>query len=59
MQGCVQHTGYMEHGNSKGEAEGKSRHDNNSKRVIRNMEERNAGTKGKNPKQKSSKAVKS
>ena len=30
---------------------GRSRHKSNSERVVRNMEGRNVGTKGKNPKQ--------
>ena len=36
--------------NSKGEARGRNRHKNNA-RVVRNLEERNVGTKGKNSKQ--------
>ena len=36
---------------SKGEARGRRRHNNNNKRVVRNMEERNVGTKGKGLKQ--------
>ena len=49
--GCVSHTAeYLTHGNSKSEARGISRHMSNSKRVVRNMEERNVGTKGKSPK---------
>ena len=36
---------------SKGEARGRNRHKSNSNRVVRNLEERNVGTKGKNPKQ--------
>ena len=39
------------HGNSKGEARGMSRHKRNSNRVVRNLEERNVGTKEKSPKQ--------
>ena len=42
---CVSHTGYLAHENSKGEIRGKSRYENNSKRVLRNMEERNEGAK--------------
>ena len=34
-------------GNSKGDAGEKSRHKNNSKGGIRNLEEKNLGTKGK------------
>ena len=46
--GCVPHTaGYLAHGSSEGEARGRSRHKNNSERVVRNMEERNVGRKGK------------
>ena len=44
---CVSHTVYLAHGNSKGEARARNRH----KRVVRNMEERKVGTKGKSPKQ--------
>ena len=39
--GCVFLTGYLAHGNRKGEARGKSRYKNNSKRVVKNLEERN------------------
>ena len=39
------------HGNSKGKTKGRSRYNNHSNRVVRNMEERNVGTKGKSPKQ--------
>ena len=39
-------TGYLAHENSKEEAD-----KNNSKRVVRNMEDRNVGTKGESPKQ--------
>ena len=35
---------------SKGEARGRSRHKNNM-RIVRNLEERDVGTKGKSPKQ--------
>ena len=48
---CVSHTVYLAHGDSKGEARGRSRHKRNSNGVVRNLEERNVGTKGKNPKQ--------
>ena len=47
----VSHTGYLAYGNSKGETRGRSRPKNNSKRVVRNREERNVGTKRKSPKQ--------
>ena len=47
---CVSHTVYLAHGDSKDEARGSSRHKNNV-RVVRNMETRNLGTKGKSPKQ--------
>ena len=40
----------LAHGNSEGEARGRSRHKNNV-RVVRNLEERNVGTKRKRPKQ--------
>ena len=43
---CISHTGYLAHGNSKDEIRGRSRHKNHSHRVVRNMEERNVGTKG-------------
>ena len=49
--GCVFHIGYLVHGNSKGEARGRNRHKSNSKRVARNLKERNVGTKRKGPKQ--------
>ena len=48
---CVFHTGFLAHGNSKGEARGRSRHQNNSRRVVRNLEKMNVGTKEKSPKQ--------
>ena len=38
-------------GNSKGETRGGRRHKNNNKRVVKNIEEKNVGTKGKRPKQ--------
>ena len=40
---CVSHRGYLGHGNSKGEARGRSRLKNNSKRVVRDMETRKVG----------------
>ena len=49
--GCVSHTGYLAHGNSKGKERGRSRYKNNSERVVRNVEERNVSTKEKSPKQ--------
>ena len=50
-QECASHTGYLARGNSKDEERGKNRHKNNSKRVVRNLKERNVGTKGKSPTQ--------
>ena len=50
MYGCVSHTVYIAHGNSKGEARGRNRYKNNA-RVVRNLKERNVGTKVKSPKQ--------
>ena len=47
----VSHAGYLTPGNSKGEARGRSRHENNSKRRARNIEERNVGTTEKSSKQ--------
>ena len=44
----VSHTGYLEPGNNKGEARGRSRHKNNAK-VVRNLEERNVARRGKVP----------
>ena len=46
---CVSHTGYIAHGNSKGETIGRSRHKNNGERRVGNMEEMNVDTKGKSP----------
>ena len=34
------HTGYLAHGSSEGEARGRSRHENNTVRGVRNMEGR-------------------
>ena len=49
---CVSHTGYLAQENSKGEIRGRSRNQNNSKRVVWNMEARNVGTiRVKRPKQ--------
>ena len=47
---CVPHAVYFTHGNSKGEARRTSRHKNNT-RVIRNLEEKNVGTRGKSSRQ--------
>ena len=41
---------YLAHGNSKGEARGRNGHRINAT-VVRNLEERNVGTKEKSPKQ--------
>ena len=41
---CVSQTRYLAHGNSEGEARGRSGHMNNSKRKVRNTDERNVGT---------------
>ena len=43
--GCVSHSGYLAHGNSKGEVRGRNRHKSNTRRVVRILEERNVGTK--------------
>ena len=49
---CVSQVGYLAHGNRKSEARVRNRHkNNNSKRVVINMEERTMGNKGKSPKQ--------
>ena len=40
----LSHTGYLAHGNSKGEARGRNRHKNHRKRVVRNLKERNVDT---------------
>ena len=40
----LKYKGYLEHGNSKGEVR-RRRQKNTSKRVVRNMEGRNVGTK--------------
>ena len=44
MHGEYIPTGYLEHGNSMGDARGRSRHKRNSNRVVRNQEEKNVGT---------------
>ena len=41
---------YLAHGNSKGKARGRNSPKNNSRRLVRNLEERDVGTKGKSPK---------
>ena len=41
----------MAHSNSKGEATGRNRNKSNSKRLVRNVEGMNTGTKGKSLKQ--------
>ena len=38
---CVFHTGYLAHGNNKGEARGRSRQQSNSERGVRNIKEKN------------------
>ena len=47
---CIPQSIYLAHGKSKGEARGRNSHRNNA-RVVRNLEERNVGTKGKSPEQ--------
>ena len=47
---CIFHTGYLAHGSSHGNASGRGRHMRGSNKVVRNLEERNVGTKEKNPK---------
>ena len=53
---CVSHTEYPALGNSQSEARGKSRHQNNRAKVVRNLEERTLGTKRKYPEQSLTKA---
>ena len=49
---CIPYMRYSAHGNSKGEARARNRHNlEKCKRVVRNLEERNVGTKGKSFKQ--------
>ena len=49
---CVSHTGYLAHGNSKGEAKERIMCQNNSKRVVWNVEGRNKDTtREQSPKQ--------
>ena len=43
---CIQR---VAHGNSKGEARGRIRHKSNSKKLVRDLEKRNMGTKEKSP----------
>ena len=45
------HTGYLAHGNTEGKARGRSRHKNNNRREVRNVEESNVDTKGNSSKQ--------
>ena len=47
---CASLTVYLAHEKIKGEGRGRRKHKNNV-RVVRNLEERNVGTKEKNPKQ--------
>ena len=50
--GYVPHTGYLAHRNRKGKIRGRRRHkSNNSKRVVRNLKERNVQTRKSRPKQ--------
>ena len=50
--GCVSHTGYFAHGNSNGEIRGRNRFENNSRRVIKSIEENNGSAiRGESPKQ--------
>ena len=52
MHGCVSRIGYLAHENSNGEIRGRSRNEDHSKRVVRNLEEKNVGTiRGESPKQ--------
>ena len=46
----VSYTGYLAHGNSKGEERRRNRH-KNDRRLVRNMEKWNVGSKGISPKQ--------
>ena len=43
----IRHSISRAHRNSKGESRGRGRHKRNSNRAVRNLEERNVGTKGK------------
>ena len=47
----MSYTGYLAHENNKSDIKGRSRHKNNSKRVVRILEKRNVGTKEKSSKQ--------
>ena len=51
VHGVCTHTGYLAHGSSKGEARGRNRHKNNSKRGVRNMEEMKVVGNRERPKQ--------
>ena len=54
MQGTrsyATHTGFLAHGNSKGDTRGRSKPQNSIKRAVRNLEERNVVTKGKSNKE--------
>ena len=53
----VCHTVYLAHGNSNGEIRERSRHQTESKIVVRNLEERNVGTKEKSPRQGPTSAI--
>ena len=46
MHRKVFHTRYLAHGNSKDEARGRRIHKNNSRRIVRNMEDELCGQKG-------------
>ena len=46
---CIPHSIPIAHGNSKDETRGRNRHKNNAK-VVRNLEKRDVGTKGKSTK---------
>ena len=48
---CVSHTGYLQNENGNGEKRGRIRHQNNSKSVVKNLEERNVSSKKICPKQ--------
>ena len=47
---CIPHK-ILAHGSSKNETGERSRHKNNSKRAVRNLEKRNVGTKRRRPRQ--------
>ena len=46
MHGVCINTGYLAHGNSKGEARERGRHKSNSKKVVRNLEVKKRGNEG-------------